>query len=67
MKSSLSSAVFAACYAGNAPAADAAKGKKVYNSARLSCIKAGKNKVGPALHGLWRNRSQLQVESDECL
>ena len=47
-------AVFAALAlsAGNASAADAAKGKKVYNKCKAChALKAGKNKVGPTLHG----------------
>ena len=39
--------------AGTAGAADAKKGKKVYNKCKAChALKAGKNKVGPSLHGI---------------
>ena len=39
--------------AGSAGAADAKKGKKVYNKCKAChALKAGKNKVGPSLHGI---------------
>ena len=39
--------------AGTAGAADAIKGKKVYNKCKAChALKAGKNKVGPSLHGI---------------
>ena len=53
-------AVFAALAlsAGNASAADAAKGKKVYNKCKAChALKAGKNKVGPTLHGVFGRKA----------
>ena len=53
-------AVFAALAltAGNAFAADATKGKKVYNKCKAChALKAGKNKVGPTLHGLFGRKA----------
>ena len=39
--------------AGTAGAADAQKGKKVYNKCKAChALKAGKNKVGPSRHGI---------------
>ena len=39
--------------AGNVTAADAAKGRKVYNKCKAChALKAGKNKVGPSLYGI---------------
>ena len=38
---------------GNVAAADAAKGRKVYNKCKAChALKAGKNKVGPSLYGI---------------
>ena len=59
-KLTILAAVFAALAlnAGNASAADAAKGKKVYNKCKAChALKAGKNKVGPTLHGLFGRRA----------
>ena len=53
-------AVFAALAlsAGNASAADAAKGKTVYNKCKAChALKAGKNKVGPTLHGVFGRKA----------
>jgi len=54
-KLTILAAVFAALAfgTGTASAADAAKGKKVFNKCKAChAVKAGKNKVGPSLHGL---------------
>jgi cytochrome c len=59
-KLTILAAVFAALAlsAGNASAADAAKGKKVYNKCKAChALKAGKNKVGPTLHGLFGRKA----------
>ena len=59
-KLTILAAVFAALAvsAGNAAAADAAKGKKVYNKCKAChALKAGKNKVGPTLHGLFGRKA----------
>ena len=59
-KLTILAAVFAAfaLSAGNASAADIAKGKKVYNKCKAChALKAGKNKVGPTLHGLFGRKA----------
>ena len=59
-KLTILAAVFAALAlsAGNASAADAAKGKKVYNKCKAChALKAGKNKVGPTLHGVFGRKA----------
>lgn len=59
-KLTILAAVFAALAlsAGNASAADIAKGKKVYNKCKAChALKAGKNKVGPTLHGLFGRKA----------
>ena len=59
-KFTILAAVFAALAlsAGNVSAADAAKGKKVYNKCKAChALKAGKNKVGPTLHGLFGRKA----------
>lgn len=58
-KLTILAAVFAlALSAGNASAADAEKGKKVYNKCKAChALKAGKNKVGPTLHGLFGRKA----------
>ena len=59
-KLTILAAVFAALAlsAGNASAADAAKGKEVYNKCKAChALKAGKNKVGPTLHGLFGRKA----------
>ena len=59
-KLTIFAAVFAALAlsAGNASAADAAKGKKVYSKCKAChALKAGKNKVGPTLHGLFGRKA----------
>ncbi len=61
-KLTILAAVFAALAlsAGNASAADAAKGKKVYNKCKAChSLKAGKNKVGPTLHGLFGRKAAI--------
>ena len=59
-KLTILAAVFAALAlsAGNASAADATKGKKVYNKCKAChALKAGKNKVGPTLHRLFGRKA----------
>lgn len=54
-KTSIAAATFIALAlaAGTAGAADAKKGKKVFNKCKAChTMKAGKNKIGPSLHGI---------------